>query len=73
VNAFIRASFGGSGYDCMRPKQHTYCLLNNPTLKPVSFAPDFTENIYFVYLIKQNNKAAINTYQNNKTTELSKK
>jgi len=79
VNAFtlLDTSFGGSGYDIACAQNNTpivYQILNEkPTVQPVSFAPTFTKNIYFVYLNKkQNSKAAINTYQNNKTSQLSK-
>jgi hypothetical protein len=62
VNAFtlLDTSFGGSGYDIACAQNNTpiiYQILNGkPTVKPVSFAPAFTKNIYFVYLNK--NKTA---------------
>ena len=80
VNAFtlLNTSFGGSGYDIACAQNNTpivYQLENNqPIVKAILFAPDFTKNIYFVYLNKkQSSKTAINTYQTNKTTELPKK
>ena len=80
VNAFtlLDTSFGGSGYDIACAQNNTpivYQIENNqPTVKAIPFAPDFTKNIYFVYLNKkQSSKTAINAYQNNKTTELPKK
>jgi mevalonate kinase len=68
--------FYGSGYDIACAQNNTpiiYQILNGkPTVKPVSFAPAFTKIFTLFTSIKQKSKAAINTYQNNKTSQLSK-
>ncbi|SHM67305.1 GYDIA family GHMP kinase [Flavobacterium chilense] len=71
INAFtlLRNSFGGSGYDIACAQNDTPILykIENNTVEPVRFTPDFTKNIFFVYLNKkQNSKAAIHAYNNNK-------
>lgn len=78
VDAFtlLKNSFGGSGYDIACAQNDTpiiYHLENNsPIVEPISFKPEFTKNIYFVYLNKkQSSKAAINSYYNNKNNHLS--
>jgi mevalonate kinase len=77
VNAFtlLDTSFGGSGYDIACAQNDTpilYQIKNGqPTVETISFTPEFTQNIYFVYLNKkQNSKTAINSYQRTKTSEL---
>lgn len=75
VNAFtlLKNSFGGSGYDiaCAQNDTPIVYQIENNTVKPVSFHPDFTRNIHFVYLNKkQNSKAAIQSYYNNKNQNL---
>lgn len=75
VNAFtlLRNSFGGSGYDiaCAQNDTPIVYQIENNTVKTVSFHPDFTRNIHFVYLNKkQNSKAAIQAYYNNKNQNL---
>ncbi|MFW0738347.1 GYDIA family GHMP kinase [Flavobacterium sp. T12S277] len=75
VNAFtlLKNSFGGSGYDiaCAQNDTPIVYQIENNTVKPVSFHPDFTRNIHFVYLNKkQNSKAAIQAYYNNKNQNL---
>ena len=79
IDAFtlLKNSFGGSGYDIACAQNDTpiiYNLENNfPVVEQISFNPDFTKNIYFVYLNKkQSSKAAINAYYNNKNTQLAK-
>lgn len=69
INAFelLKNSFGGSGYDIANAQTNspiTYQLLDGkPHIKPVLFHPDFTENLYFLYLNKkQDSKAAIAMY-----------
>jgi mevalonate kinase len=77
IDAFtlLKNSFGGSGYDIACAQNNTpivYHLENNlPIIEKVSFNPEFTNNIYFVYLNKkQSSKAAINAYyKNNHLTE----
>ena len=69
INAFElhKNSFGGSGYDIANAQNNTpiiYQLVDGtPTVEPITFAPHFTANMYFLYLNeKQNSKAAIATY-----------
>lgn len=75
INAFtlLNNSFGGSGYDIACAQNDTpilYQIVNN-VVEPISFNPDFKENIYFVYLNKkQNSKSAINAYYNNRNEHL---
>ncbi|TDW49815.1 mevalonate kinase [Flavobacterium sp. 270] len=77
IDAFtlLKNSFGGSGYDIACAQNNTpitYRLeQNRPVVESVNFNPDFTQNIFFVYLNKkQNSKAAINAYYNNKNQHL---
>jgi len=78
INAFtlLKNSFGGSGYDIACAQNNTPIIYrldqqNLPTVETINFSPDFTKNIYFVYLNKkQNSKAAINAYYNNKNQNL---
>lgn len=77
IDAFtlLKNSFGGSGYDIACAQNDTpiiYRLENNlPVVEQISFNPDFTNNIYFVYLNKkQSSKRAINAYYNNKNNHL---
>ena len=78
IDAFVllNNSFGGSGYDIACAQNDTpilYHLENgNPVVEKVTFKPEFTENLYFVYLDKkQSSKAAIACYYNNKNEYLS--
>jgi len=71
IDAFelLRESFGGSGYDIACAQNDTPILYHLDGVKigvePVSFHPEFAENIYFVYLNqKQSSKTAINSYRN---------
>jgi len=75
INAFtlLNNSFGGSGYDIACAQNDTPIIyqIENNIVEPVIFNPDFKENIYFVYLNrKQNSKAAINAYYNNRNEHL---
>jgi len=75
INAFtlLNNSFGGSGYDIACAQNDTPIIyqVENNFVEPVIFNPDFKENIYFVYLNrKQNSKAAINAYYNNRNEHL---
>ena len=77
VNAFtlLKISFGGSGYDIACAQNNTPILykIENNSVEPVSFKPDFTKNIFFVYLNKkQNSKAAIHAYNRHKDQNLTK-
>lgn len=69
IDAFIllKNSFGGSGYDIACAQNNTpilYQLIEGkPVVEQVFFNPNFTEQIYFVYLNKkQNSKNAIAAY-----------
>ncbi len=72
IDAFelLKNSFGGSGYDIACAQNNTpilYQLINGlPMIEKVNFNPDFTHNIYFVYLNKkQSSKTAIDNYYKN--------
>ena len=85
IDAFelLRKSFGGSGYDIACAQHNsaiTYQLSEDekPIVEVVDFHPNYTENIYFVYLNKkQNSRRAIQNYMNkqqfltNKTAAIS--
>lgn len=82
IDAFelLRTSFGGSGYDiaCAQKDVPILYQLENgkPTIHKVSFNPEFTGNLYFVYLNKkQSSKAAIASYysKQNNISEVVKK
>ncbi|MCD0468219.1 GYDIA family GHMP kinase [Flavobacterium sp. JAS] len=77
IDAFtlLKNSFGGSGYDiaCAQNNMPIIYHLEQtlPAVETIQFSPDFTKNIYFIYLNKkQNSKAAINAYYNNKNQNL---
>lgn len=79
IDAFtlLKNSFGGSGYDIACAQNDTpivYSLEQNlPIVEKVAFDPEFTKNIFFVYLNKkQSSKNAINAYYNNKNENLAK-
>ncbi|SEN50717.1 hypothetical protein SAMN05444671_1717 [Flavobacterium sp. CF108] len=77
INAFtlLRNSFGGSGYDIACAQNNTPILyrIENNFVEPVIFNPDFTTNIFFVYLNKkQNSKTAIHAYNKHKQQNLAK-
>ena len=79
IDAFtlLKNSFGGSGYDIACAQNDTpiiYRLEQDlPVVEQVNFNPNFTENIYFVYLNKkQSSKTAIKAYYNNKNNHLAK-
>jgi mevalonate kinase len=78
IDAFVllNNSFGGSGYDIACAQNYSpilYHLENDkPVVEKVTFDPNFSDNLYFVYLDKkQSSKAAIASYYNNKNKELS--
>lgn len=63
----LKKSFGGSGYDLACAQNDSaiiYQLINDkPTVENITFHPDFTKNIFFVYLNrKQSSKSAIAAY-----------
>jgi mevalonate kinase len=80
IDAFVllNNSFGGSGYDiaCAQNACPILYHLENgkPIVEKVTFDPEFTENLFFVYLDKkQSSKAAIASYYNNKNSHLTDK
>lgn len=63
----LKSSFGGSGYDLACAQNDTAILYQlvdeKPLIKTISFNPDFSDKIYFVYLNrKQSSKSAIASY-----------
>lgn len=77
IDAFVllNNSFGGSGYDiaCAQNDSPILYHLHNglPVVEKIPFKPDFTENLFFVYLEKkQSSKASIISYYNNKNNAL---
>ncbi|MGO4905661.1 GYDIA family GHMP kinase [Flavobacterium sp. W20_MBD1_R3] len=77
IDAFtlLKNSFGGSGYDIACAQNDTPIVYHlkqgNPAVEKVSFNPDFTKNLYFVYLNKkQSSKSAIAAYNMNKKNNL---
>ncbi|MFH6972147.1 GYDIA family GHMP kinase [Flavobacterium petrolei] len=77
IDAFtlLTNSFGGSGYDiaCAQNDSPIVYKLEqgNPTVERATFNPDFTDNLYFVYLNKkQSSKSAIAAYNMNKKNNL---
>ncbi|MBC5835676.1 GHMP kinase [Flavobacterium sp. F372] len=72
IDAFelLRKSFGGSGYDiaCAQHNSAITYQLNaeeKPIVEVVDFTPNYTGNIFFVYLNKkQNSRHAIKNYMN---------
>jgi mevalonate kinase len=72
IDAFelLRKSFGGSGYD-IACAQHNSAITyqldaeEKPIVEVVDFTPNYTGNIFFVYLNKkQNSRHAIKNYMN---------
>ncbi len=70
VDAFelLHNSFGGSGYDiaCAQNDSPIHYQLSGlkPSVTPVSFAPSYKDNLYFVYLNqKQDSKEGIQLYR----------
>lgn len=77
INAFtlLKNSFGGSGYDIACAQNNTPIIykVENNTVTPVIFNPEFAESIFFVYLNKkQSSKTAIRAYNNHKGQNLAK-
>ncbi|MBP6759587.1 MAG: GHMP kinase [Flavobacterium sp.] len=79
IDAFVllKNSFGGSGYDIACAQNNSPILYHldkgEPIVEKVNFAPEFTKNLHFVYLDKkQNSKASIASYYNNKNKDLEK-
>nr|WP_314865366.1 GYDIA family GHMP kinase [uncultured Flavobacterium sp.] len=77
IDAFelLHKSFGGSGYDIACAQNNnpiTYSIVNGkPKVGQVVFEPEFSQNLYFVYLNqKRNSKSAIAEYHSNKTSQL---
>ena len=77
IDAFVllKNSFGGSGYDIACAQNNTPIIYqidqDLPIVEKVNFKPEFSKNIYFVYLNKkQSSKVAISAYYNNKNENL---
>lgn len=74
IDAFelLNNSFGGSGYD-IACAQNNFPILyhleqGKAVVEKITFAPEFSQNIYFVYLNKkQNSKSSIAKYRTNKS------
>jgi len=71
----LKLTFGGSGYDiaCAKHNQPiTYQVQNdNRIINEVDFNPEFSNNLYFVYLNKkQNSREGIAYYKDNATNNL---
>jgi mevalonate kinase len=79
IDAFtlLKNSFGGSGYDIACAQNNTPIVYHleqgNPIVEKVPFNPEFTQDLYFVYLNKkQSSKTAIAAYNINKKNNLTK-
>lgn len=62
----LAKTFGGSGYDlaCAFADKSILYQLPGPVVKSISFSPDFSDQIYFVYLNqKQNSREGIKDYR----------
>jgi mevalonate kinase len=77
IDAFtlLKNSFGGSGYDIACAQNDTPIVYHlehgNPVVEKVTFNPEFTQDLYFVYLNKkQSSKSAIAAYNINKKNNL---
>ncbi|RBN49153.1 GYDIA family GHMP kinase [Flavobacterium psychrolimnae] len=77
IDAFtlLKNSFGGSGYDIACAQNDTPIVYHlehgNPIVEKVTFNPEFTQDLYFVYLNKkQSSKSAIAAYNMNKKNNL---
>ena len=59
----LAQTFGGSGYDiaCAQQKEPLIFNMNdgNPTVRTVTFSPDFAGKLYFVYLNQKQNLSLI--------------
>ncbi|WPR72548.1 GYDIA family GHMP kinase [Flavobacterium sp. NG2] len=73
IDAFelLNTSFGGSGYDIACAKNNGPIIYHleegKPIIEKTTFNPEFTNQIYFVYLNKkQSSKTAIANYNSNK-------
>ena len=79
IDAFtlLKNSFGGSGYDIACAQNDNPILYHleqgKAVVEKVIFNPNFTQNLYFVYLNKkQNSKTAIASYNSNKKDNIEK-
>jgi mevalonate kinase len=79
VDAFelLYNSFGGSGYDIACAQNNSPILYHleagRPSVEKLEFNPEFTKNIYFVYLNKkQSSKTAITSYHNSNKKNIAK-
>ncbi len=80
INPFdlLKQTFGGSGYDiaCAQHDKPIFYKLKDqkPVIEEVDFAPDFSENIFFVHLNqKQNTRDAVKRYRNQSLLKLQEK
>lgn len=69
--SLLDLTFGGSGYDIACASNNsaiTYQIINNSRLvEPVSFNPDFSDQLFFIHLNeKQNSREGIKHYNENK-------
>ena len=74
----LAKTFGGSGYDiaCAQHNKPILYHLNDqkPVVEEVDFAPDFSENIFFVHLNqKQNTRDAVKRYRSQPLPKLQEK
>jgi mevalonate kinase len=79
IDAFVllKNSFGGSGYDIACAQNNSAIIYRleqeKPIVEKIAFEPNFTHQLYFVYLNKkQNSKGAIASYYNKKNHNLLK-
>jgi mevalonate kinase len=79
IDAFVllKNSFGGSGYDVACAQNNSPIIYHlereSPVVENIVFEPNFTHQLYFVYLNKkQSSKRAIASYYNNKNHDLPK-
>ncbi len=77
INPFtlLKNTFSGSGYDIACAKHTTPIVYTieseEPTVKETSFFPDFSDELYFVYLNqKQNSREGITRYKQYKETAI---
>ena len=65
----LKNTFSGSGYDIACAENNSPIVFkleeNNPVVKQIDFNPEFSDNLFFVYLNKkQNSRSAIANYYN---------
>lgn len=65
----LKNTFSGSGYDIACAENNSPIVFrleeNSPIVEPINFRPEFSDNLFFVYLNKkQNSRSAIASYYN---------